>query len=135
MEKLRSLIRWQRAAWLLALGSLGLHLARAQSGFDWPGPTLRVTRSDRGIVLSWPISTDPHFFLEYSRTGEASSWCAVGQVPVRIGGCWQFTVPASEACGWFRLHRAQEPLKIRSNIALSAPIHLPYRCCKTTRID
>ena len=76
---------------------------RAEIGFDWPGPTLTVARSGADVTLSWPISTDPLYVLEFST--EAGSWCELGAAPVSVNKCWQVLVPASRAQCWFRLHR------------------------------
>jgi hypothetical protein len=112
MKTWEMMVKLAFAAALYLFASPGLDPGSAAVGFDWPGPTLTVARTDPGITLSWPIPTDPGFVLECST--EAGSWYPLGLAPVPTNGCWQVVVPRSNAYCWFRLHKPiWAPLKIR----------------------
>lgn len=86
-----------------AAGGRGVFVARLAE----PVPVtveLKVTRTDSGLMLSWP-TTSSGFVLEKTGTLGADSWAAVAGTPVVEGGRNVMTLEVSGTGEFYRLRR------------------------------
>jgi hypothetical protein len=68
-------------------------------------PPLQLQREDSGFVtLRWPLDADD-WTLESSGTLTATNWATVTNEYVNTGTNFSVTLPATNARGFFRLHR------------------------------